>query len=72
MQQHAVIQPPPAAPRLPADFCSDIERAHTLPARCYTADEVFQYEKNRSSPNPGSACATAASWPGPTITSPAG
>lgn len=47
MQQHAIIQPPPAAPRLPADFCSDIDRAHTLPARCYTADEVFQYEKEQ-------------------------
>jgi len=32
---------------LPADFCADHEHAHTLPARYYTADEVFAYEKEQ-------------------------
>jgi phenylpropionate dioxygenase-like ring-hydroxylating dioxygenase large terminal subunit len=32
---------------LPAGFCHDHDNAHTLPARYYTADEVFQFEKER-------------------------
>lgn len=30
---------------LPADFCQDMDNAHTLPASYYTSEAVFQYEK---------------------------
>lgn len=30
---------------LPADFCRDLDNAYTLPASYYTAEAVFQYEK---------------------------
>ena len=31
--------------KLPADFCADVERAHTLPAAYYTQPQVFEQEK---------------------------
>jgi phenylpropionate dioxygenase-like ring-hydroxylating dioxygenase large terminal subunit len=30
---------------LPADFCQNIEHAYTLPAKYYTSEQVFEYEK---------------------------
>lgn len=31
--------------KLPADFCANIEHAHTIPASYYTQAQVFEYEK---------------------------
>nr|WP_186354455.1 ring-hydroxylating oxygenase subunit alpha [Pseudomonas lactis] len=31
--------------KLPADFCANVEHAHTLPASYYTQPAVFEYEK---------------------------
>jgi Phenylpropionate dioxygenase and related ring-hydroxylating dioxygenases, large terminal subunit len=33
--------------RLPADFCSDHEKAFTIPATYYTSKEVFEHEKEQ-------------------------